>query len=206
MTEPTPLKRGLVGINSFGFGGSNVHVILKPPDLAAPPESVQPSIATVVPASGRTEESVHRLLKLARENADNKGVLSLLTEISATPLNTFPYRGYTIIGSDTDWSDVTKAQLNPRPVWYVFSGMGTQWNGMGQTLMQIPTFRESISKSGEILEEFGLDLKKIILESDKATYNNTVNSFVGLASIQIALVDCLKTLGTLSCSMTTFVH
>eukprot|EP00061_Rhincodon_typus_P016411 g44612.t1 len=30
VTEPIPVKGGIVGVNSFGFGGSNVHVILRP--------------------------------------------------------------------------------------------------------------------------------------------------------------------------------
>ena len=29
ITEQTPWKGGYVGINSFGFGGANVHAILK---------------------------------------------------------------------------------------------------------------------------------------------------------------------------------
>ena len=61
--------------------------------------------------------------------------------------------------------------------------------------MQIPTFHESISKTSEMLKEFGVDLVKIISESDANTYNNSINSFVGLVAIQIALVDCLKALG-----------
>lgn len=31
VTENTPFKGGYVGINSFGFGGSNTHVILHAP-------------------------------------------------------------------------------------------------------------------------------------------------------------------------------
>lgn len=195
MTEPLPWKGGLVGINSFGFGGSNVHVILKSPDMPSPQAPVQPALPVVVPASGRTEEGVKKLLQFAKENIESKDLISLLTEISAAPLNTFPYRGYIIINSENNIEEVVKVQSNPRPVWYVFSGMGTQWTGMGEKLMQIPTFCNSIHKTAEILKEFGLDLVKIIMESDGDTYSNTINSFVGLASIQIALVDCLKGLG-----------
>lgn len=195
VTEPMPWKGGLVGINSFGFGGSNVHVILKSPEAPEPEVPEKPTLPVVVPASGRTEESVKKMLQFARENVGCKDLLSLLTELSSTPLNTFTHRGYAIIGSENAIEDVVKVQSNPRPIWYVFSGMGTQWPGMGEKLMQIPTFHESISKTAEILKEFGVDLVKIITKSDANTYNNTINSFVGLASIQIALVNCLKALG-----------
>ena len=195
MTEPLPWKGGLVGINSFGFGGSNVHVVLKSPDALEVKVPAKPTLPVVVPASGRTEEGVKKMLQFARENIESKDLLSLLTELSSTPLNTFSHRGYAIIGNESNVEEVLKVQSNPRPIWYVFSGMGTQWPGMGEKLMQIPTFRESISKTAEILKVFGVDLVKIIMESDANTYSNTINSFVGLASIQIALVDCLKALG-----------
>ena len=194
-----PWKGGLVGINSFGFGGSNVHVILQSPEAPEPEILEKPALPTVVPASGRTEEGVKKMLQFARENNESKGLLSLLMEISSRPLNAFTHRGYAIIGSENAIEDVVKVQSNTRPIWYVFSGMGTQWPGMGEKLMQIPTFRESISKTAEILKEFEVDLVKIIMESDSNTYNSTINSFVGLASIQIALVDCLKALGKFVC-------
>ena len=199
VSEPMPWKGGLVGINSFGFGGSNVHVILQSPEAPEPEVLEKLSLPIVVPASGRTEEGVKKMLQFARENIESKDLLSLLTEISPRPLNTFTHRGYTIIGSENEIKDIMKVQSNTRPIWYVFSGMGTQWPGMGEKLMQIPTFHESISKTTEILKEFNIDLVKIIMESDSNTYNNTINSFVGLASIQIALVDCLKALGKRVC-------
>lgn len=33
-----------------------------------------------------------------------------------------------------------------RPVWFVFSGMGSQWAGMGTQLMAIPIFAGAIEK------------------------------------------------------------
>ena len=190
-----PWKGGLVGINSFGFGGSNVHVILQSPEARETEVLVKPTLPIVVPVAGRTEEGVKKMLQFARANIESKDLLSLLMEISSRPLNTFTHRGYTIIGSENEIEDIMKVQSNTRPIWYVFSGMGTQWPGMGEKLMQIPTFSESISKTSDILKEFGVDLVKIIRESDANTYNNSINSFVGLVSIQIALVDCLEALG-----------
>jgi fatty acid synthase, animal type len=33
-----------------------------------------------------------------------------------------------------------------RPIWFVFSGMGSQWSGMAKDLMKIPTFAAAIQK------------------------------------------------------------
>jgi len=69
----------------------------------------------------------------------------------------------------------------------VFSGMGSQWTGMGTSLMKLPIFNKSILKSHSILKEFGIDLVKIITSSDSNILNNTVNSFVGIAAMQVII-------------------
>ena len=68
---------------------------------------------------------------------------------------------------------------------------------MGHKLMQLPIFRESICNSTKALREIGatVDLEKLILESDEKTYSSTLNSFIGMAAIQVALVDCLRAVG-----------
>lgn len=72
-----------------------------------------------------------------------------------------------------------------RPVCFVFSGMGSQWTGMGASLMKLPIFNESILKSHNVLKDFGIDLVKIITSSDPNILNNTVHSFVGIAAMQV---------------------
>lgn len=59
VTESTPWEGGYVGINSFGFGGANCHIILKSNpkkkiDNGAPSDD----LPRLVMVSGRTEESV----------------------------------------------------------------------------------------------------------------------------------------------------
>lgn len=63
ITEPTPWNGGYVGINSFGFGGANAHVLLKSHDKekinnGAP----QDDLPRLVAVSGRTEEAVSTIL------------------------------------------------------------------------------------------------------------------------------------------------
>lgn len=63
VTEVTPWDGGLVGINSFGFGGANAHVLLKTHDKnkvngGAPTDDL-PRLGI---ASSRTMEGVRALL------------------------------------------------------------------------------------------------------------------------------------------------
>lgn len=54
VTEPTPLNDGIIGINSFGFGGSNTHAVLRTANhqVAAPKPA---DFARLVCYSGRTQ-------------------------------------------------------------------------------------------------------------------------------------------------------
>ena len=63
VTEPTPWKGGLVGINSFGFGGANAHILIK----SHSKEKVnggqpQDGLPRLICVSGRTEMAVNTLL------------------------------------------------------------------------------------------------------------------------------------------------
>ena len=88
-----------------------------------------------------------------------------------------------------------KCSSERRPVWFVFSGMGTQWSGMGRDLMELKFFRQSIERSANVLEKYDIDLFKLILSSIPEDLDKPVNSFVSIAAIQVALVDCLKAMG-----------
>lgn len=135
------------------------------------------------------------MLQFVRENIANKDFLVLLIEVLFIFLNIFLYRGYIIVGSESNVEEVFKVQFNRRLIWYVFFGMGIQWFGMGEKLIQILIFSEFIYKIVEILKEFGVDFVKIIIKSDDKIYIKIINFFVGLVFIQIVLVDCLKVLG-----------
>ncbi|KRT78126.1 hypothetical protein AMK59_7992, partial [Oryctes borbonicus] len=82
-----------------------------------------------------------------------------------------------------------------RPVWFIYSGMGSQWAGMGVELMKLPIFAESIMKSHKTLLPKGIDLLNIITTNDPRIFDSILHSFVGIAAIQIALTDILKALG-----------
>jgi fatty acid synthase len=78
-----------------------------------------------------------------------------------------------------------------RPVWYVFAGMGTQWHGMGRKMMEIDTFKSSILRSDAVLKPYNLNLFDMLMNGDESTFEDTVNSFVGIAAIQVNYICIL---------------
>lgn len=66
--------------------------------------------------------------------------------------------------------------------------MGTQWAGMGRSLMQLPDFRDSILRSDAALKETGLVVSRLLMDADESTFEDTVHAFVGLAAIQVKIV------------------
>lgn len=82
-----------------------------------------------------------------------------------------------------------------RPVWFVFSGMGSQWAGMARDLMRLPVFAASMQRSAAALRPHGVDLLHAVTEAPDAAFDDVVTSFVSIAAVQVALVDVLRELG-----------
>ncbi|XP_048467070.1 fatty acid synthase-like [Rhincodon typus] len=194
VTEPIPVKGGIVGVNSFGFGGSNVHVILRPNVKRVSP-SKPLALPRLVQVSGRTPEAVETLIEQSRQRSNDVNFLSLLNDISTMPVSAMPYRGYTLVGSEMDAKEVQQVQSSGRSLWYICSGMGAQWIGMGRTLMKLDIFHESILRSDKALETTGLKVSELLVSAEDTTFDDTVHAFVALAAIQIAQIDMLKALG-----------
>lgn len=119
--RPLPVRGGIVGINSFGFGGSNVHIILRPAEKPASSNSPR-TVPKVLQACGRTEAAVNAILQKGKEHSTDDDFLSLLNGVSGTPTASMPYRGYALIGSQSDITEVQMGQASVRPLWYICSG------------------------------------------------------------------------------------
>lgn len=63
--------------------------------------------------------------------------------------------------------------------------MGSQWNGMGKQLLNIPVFAKAIQKCEAVLKPKGVDLMDVLISEDSKLFDNILNSFVGIAAIQV---------------------
>lgn len=81
-----------------------------------------------------------------------------------------------------------------KPIWFLFPGLGGQWPAMAKALMPIKIFADKIEECHKIVEEFGIDLKYLLLSEDKSTISTMTNKFCATTAIEIALFELLKAL------------
>ncbi|XP_017773704.1 PREDICTED: fatty acid synthase [Nicrophorus vespilloides] len=183
---------GIIAINSFGFGGANAHIVLRSnpkPKVTWPAEP----IPRLVSVSGRTEDAVNNFLNKIRSEKHDEELYALINKVHKNNIAGHGYRGFTVLG-DNNISEVSEYRES-RPIWFIFTGMGSQWPGMGKDLMKIESFKNSIKRSAETLRPYGIDLEDILINSDDKTLENIRNCSVSIAACQIALVDTLKVMG-----------
>lgn len=201
VTEPTPLQMPFIGVNSFGFGGANAHVLVKRFDKEKNVnECLDESLLRIVTWSNRTEKNVNDFFDNLKCQPLDEEHLALLDGCQEGGIPQMLFRGYTVLKPNGKGETIALSReveyfdgIRPPIVW-VFSGMGSQWVGMGKSLMSIPLFKKTIQRCHNTLKPSGIDLIKVITSDDPKILDNIVHSFVGISAIQIALVDILKEL------------
>lgn len=186
---------GIVGLNSFGFGGANAHVILK---SYPKPKTVTPkeSFPRLVICSGRTEDAIDSILNDADAHKDDEEYVGLINQIHSRNIPGHYLRGYAVLKDEAAAvKEVGQFSDEKRPIWFIYSGMGSQWASMAKDLMQIDVFKNTIHRCAEALKAEKLDLITILTKSDESTFDNILHSFVSIAAVQVALTDVLTHLG-----------
>ncbi|KAK8761425.1 hypothetical protein V5799_027308 [Amblyomma americanum] len=197
----TPFNGGLVGINSKGFSGANAHAVLEPnpgPSVDTLPRAII-EIPRLVLMAGRTKDSLTNTLnRMESEGPYPDSAYALLNRVGQPSVKQFPYRGYALVsmeeGSAKDVKVIEQAPSVKRPLWFVFTGLGSQWRGMAREMMQFDLFARSIHKSHDVLEPFGVDLIDLVT-SEKAQPETMASPFVSITAIQVALVAVLRAIG-----------
>ena len=210
VNQNTPFEPNYCAINSFGIGGANAHTILQTNKKELTKESflIADKIPRLINFCGRTQDAVDYVFNFIEKNPSKitRDFLALLSDPAKFTQNMisvgFPFRGSMIIkqkdvnedGSiEYNYSrEISKLYGLTKPIWLFFSGMGSQWIGMAKALMAIDKFAETINKCAQVLKQFKIDLLDILLSDDEKALNSTVNPFVAITAVQIALFDVLK--------------
>jgi acyl transferase domain-containing protein/SAM-dependent methyltransferase/acyl carrier protein len=174
---PVDATQAIAGVNSFGFGGTNAHVVLQeaPAPVKPPTETTaaaQP--ARLVPVSGRTPEALHAsALNLADFLTSETGKSARFDDIcysASVRRSHFEHRAAFAVSSHEElasalrsFAATTKSNTDSatpeaagtRKLAFVFSGMGPQWFAMGRELLRDETvFCQAVERCDELFRRY----------------------------------------------------
>lgn len=211
INENTPFTGDLVGLNNFGFGGSNIHVIVRSPKIKAKADNRQiiGDIPRLVNICGRSEQTIKHFFNSLFETPEKitRDLLALINDISkSSPVKGkneayigMNCRGFAVIDSLDNIKSLTNfnakevKEIN-REIWYVMSGMGTQWTAMATDLLRFDVCRKSIERLSQFVKKFSIDLMDLLTNPKQNISDSVMKAFLTIASVQIALIDLLEEL------------
>lgn len=212
---PATAGRRYAGVNSFGFGGTNAHVVLE-----GPPEQTQPKRRPhegnyLIPLSARSAESLTAMVGAfadhLTENAvhlDDVGHTCALRRshhehrlavVAPTPADAaMQLRNFS---NDIESKAITtgRAPSGEKPkLAFVFSGMGPQWWAMARQLLATePVFRAAVERCDTELRKYtGRSLlEEMLADEDESRMAETEVAQTANFAVQIGLAELWRTWG-----------
>src|ERR1700761_7806799 len=160
-TEPMPWPKDrdfVVGINSFGVGGSNAHAVLGSAasfgaglaEESASENTTVSSKPALLLFSAKHPNALKKMIESQQAyHLAHPNRLGSVSYSLAMKRDAFDHRAFAVTDGLEDWtakfSTRTAPPREPQMLVFVFSGQGAQWAQMGKELIQVyPCFEESI--------------------------------------------------------------
>ncbi|MEM0907323.1 MAG: type I polyketide synthase, partial [Pseudomonadota bacterium] len=210
--QAQPLSRGpqtrFAGINSFGFGGANAHVVIEDGEVAQAEKVTFKEAPLIVSAA--SQGALKELAAKSRTALDEAADLPAYVNAAAHRRQRLPHRA--VIGNlpaeemDQALAAVAAGEPHPavamgealdaaeRPV-FVYSGNGSQWAGMGRNAYQANTaFRLSFDRTDRLfMGVAGWSLVTMLFSEDLETeIERTEIAQPLLFALQVALTQALE--------------
>ncbi|KAG4429988.1 hypothetical protein IFR05_014525 [Cadophora sp. M221] len=206
-------KDRVVGVGSYGVGGSNAYALLASADhLKALRGNVQTKVVAdsyeikipkLLLFSAKHPKALDRMVQNHKAyysvNSDRLGDIAFSLAMKREKLS---HRLCAVANGIDDWSLLEPSRhgsFEPGKLVFVFSGQGAQWAQMGGALIKnVPSFKKSIEDMDRVLHGLSdaprWELKSQILATKKSSFINEAEiSQPCCTALQIALVDLLRT-------------
>ncbi len=206
--------RRLAGLSSFGWSGTNAHVILEsapatPEETASRPEQ---QAAVVLPLSAHTPEAVRALAGAYRDFLAGESVPDLY-DVAYTASRRRSHHEYRMAVAGRTPAELARqlearlqdagavAQVNadaPPRVVFVFPGQGGQWVGMARRLLENePVFREAIEACEAAMQPLvDWSLRELLTADEMADRFEAIDVIQpALFALQVALAALWRSWG-----------
>lgn len=205
--------RRVAAVNSFGIGGTNAHAIVEAapqPDCAEP----HPAVCFLFPVSAKTAAALSESAQRLRDAAPNYAPADIARTL-ARHRTGHPERlcvaaashdelqkslDAVIRGEKPGGSARDRAHWNPgdRTV-FVYSGMGSQWRGMGLDLFAAePVFRQALERCDSLFRKHTKEwrlLEELNRDESTTRIHETRFAQCGIFSVEVALTELLISKG-----------
>ncbi|KAI0449671.1 reducing type I polyketide synthase 10 [Xylaria acuta] len=201
-----------IGINSFGYGGANAHVILEeaPATMTTTTRDAALKLVSqssiVLPLSAATAASLEaRIADFASFDFGETDLLDLSYTLGCRRTN-LPVRGFLIalrsqdiahsFRSETFVTNSSPLESPVNPLAFIFTGQGSQWAGMCRELFELSIFRNAINEMESALMAIPhppkWSLTDAILDlADSDSIHLPQRSQTCCTAIQVAIVQVL---------------
>lgn len=218
-------KARFAGVSSFGFGGTNAHIILQsaPVQTERKPESNQVMAgetgdAMMLPLSARSSGALAETKRqwrafLASEGAKSQNIYDIC--YTAGVRRSHHEHRFAVIGASADemaqhlatdenarQSDdrrtVGRGNQSAAGLVFVFSGQGPQWHGMGLQLMaKEKVFREAIEQCDALLRRYAdwSLIDEMRAGKDRSRMDHTEIAQPAIFALQVGLADLWRSWG-----------
>lgn len=220
VTELTPLEQQeaphLVGVNSFGFGGANAHVLIEEYKPKSKRTNSQSKVQATPPLilTARSQDALKSVAEQYAEQITQSPENYYSTAYSALNHRTLHQHSMAVYGSNpqdiTDQLEqfvsegsakqaVTQTYESGAKLAFVFTGNGCQWQGMGQALYQSNScfrvaFDEVTSLLNKLSNEYSLK-DELLRKPDDSQLERTEVAQPLLFAIQVGVVQYLEQKG-----------
>ncbi|KAK4877916.1 hypothetical protein RN001_010422 [Aquatica leii] len=188
-TMPWPKDgTGLVAVNSFGFGGSNAHAVLKRFQKPKLNDGVPfDDLPRLVCISGRTFKSVVNICDDVSKRALDAEYIRLLQQAFKDSSIGHSYRGFILQSKSGEVSrKVSFYEIKPKYLCLVLPPVSKELVFFGRQLMQVPVFARSLQRIDSILP---VQVSKLIGGDLRISATDLILCSV---AIQVSLIDLFK--------------
>ncbi|WP_280343043.1 type I polyketide synthase [Nocardia abscessus] len=195
----------LAGVSSFGFAGTNAHVVLEQaPEPAARTESETPVLLAL---SSRTAAALDALSHRYAEHLDRREIpLADVAATAALGRTHFAHRRAVVARTAEEAARELAASAGrstdpdsgePR-VAMLFTGQGAQYSGMGAALdRKYPAFRAALDRCEELLGPLpgGMGLRSVLFDANQELLVRTDYAQPALFAIEWACAELWSSFG-----------